>query len=237
MKNGKISGSIANTTFYESEGAELLRSKPGRGRVRQASTSKVCASRFGRASSMTHPLLNALVLELNFKIKKTNRGRVVGAVSNWLTSLNESAVSALSSFHAPLELNELISLEKTMKISLETALSEDNFISVSVGAFVPETAIKAPRLTTRVELKFVLVTQAKTLYRKELAKYPVSIEVPYNDKEVPAQIISFPVNLMKNTNFLVGLTITFSGFGLRGTGKECKWLPAGVLCVGKIDAV
>ncbi len=235
MKNGKISGSIANTTFYEAEGTELMRAKPGRGRVKQTSATKVQASRFGEASSMTHPLLNALVGELNFKIHKTNRGKVVGAVSNWLTTVKEPAVSALSSFGAAVELNDLVTLEKIVKVSIVPVLADDNSVSVSVDSFFPETAIKAPRRTSKVELKFILVTQTREMSKKKLALYPVSVEVPYNAKEVPAQKICFPVQLAGGSSMLVGLAINFSVFALRGTGKERNWLPAGVLCVGKVN--
>jgi len=51
---------------------------------------------------------------------------------------------------------------------------------------------------------------------------------------VVKQKISFPLRLIAGTYFLVCLVVSFKGRSIPGMDKERKWLPAGVLGIGKI---
>lgn len=141
MKNGKISDSIANVTWYTSNGKELMRSKPGLGKVKQAAITKINASYFGKASKIISPLLKGLAKELNFRMLPSNRGKVIGAVSKWLPKEEKLTTSTFYTFPSLVELNDLISLENEVKIQTEVTLAADNTITVAFGAIVPTSSI------------------------------------------------------------------------------------------------
>lgn len=236
MKNGKISGSIANVIWYTSNGIEIMRSKPGRGKVKQAESTKMNASNFGKASKMVSLILKGLAKELNFRMLPANRGKTIGAVSKWLPEEAKLTKSAFYSFPSVVELNELITLEKTVNIKAEVSLVNDNTITVAFDAFNPESAIKAPKNTQSIEIKAVLVSLGNNaaILALEPLEYSVSLEIPYINQEVAAQNISFPVQPVAGTNFLVSLLVSYKGDKIPGMDKERKWLPAGALGIGKI---
>jgi hypothetical protein len=234
MINGKISGSISNTTYYTVNGISILRSKPGRGGVKQSKATKKSASAFGKASSIIHPLLNELATELNFKMIMKNRGKVVSAAKNWLMLETEEADSSLNTFQPALELNDIVTLEKILNVQMELIVAKDNTLSVVVGSFNPFADIKAPQKTEIVELKVVLVTSNTTKEQTIVEKYPISVEIPFCDAEVGEQTLEFPIHPGAGSIILVGLIICYKGYQINGMDRDRKWLPAGVLGLGRI---
>ena len=235
MKNGKIFGSIANITWYTSNGIDIMRSKPGRGSVKQTEATKKNSSHFGKAAKMVSKLLNGLANELNFRMLPANRGKTIGAVSKWLPEAEKLTTSAFYSFPSLIELNDLATLEQMAKIPTEVSLDKDHTITVSFGAFKTISAIKAPKNTGSIVLKAVLVELSTIEDTLEALVYSVSLEIPYNnDEEVAAQNISFPDQPIAGIHFLVCLVVSFKGKSIPGMDKERKWLPAGVLGIGKI---
>jgi hypothetical protein len=184
---------------------------------------------------MVHPLLNGLAAELNFKMAMKNRGKVLSGVKSWLEGEGGQPASSLYIFQPAEELNNLAGLQKILKVQISPVLAEDHTVTVSVGAFNPGTDVKVPGKTEDIELKAVLVTLRTDKGRNDVLRYPVSITIPYADAEVGEQTISFPVKPEAGTVFLVGLAVSFMGYRILGMDKNPKWLPAGVLGIGKID--
>jgi hypothetical protein len=235
INNGKISGIVANVIFYSSHGKDFVRSAPGTNGVKQTKATKNSAAAFGRASALAHPLLNELAAELNFKMLRSNRGKVISAANKWLAGQTSSTTSSLPIL-PPVELNDQVSLEESLKAPIELTLAGDNTVTVSIGPFNPKTAVKAPRQTYRIELKAVLVTSVKGKGRKEVQQhYPVTTEIAYDNTEVPVQNISFPVQPVAGTTLMIGLAVSFKGKFIPGTDKDRKWLPAAILGFGKIN--
>lgn len=234
MINGEISGSINNITYYTVNGVGYLRSKPGQGKVKQSKATKKSASAFGKASSLIHPLLNELAIELNFKMIMKNRGKVVSAAKNWLMKEPEQTGSSLHTFQPALDLNDLVTLEGILNVQIELIVAKDNTISVVVGSFNPFVDVKAPQKTDTIELKVVLVTSLTNKEQTIVEKYPVSVEIPFLDAEVGEQTLQFPISPTAGSNILVGLIVCFKGYKINGMDKDRKWLPAGVLCLGSI---
>jgi hypothetical protein len=235
MKKGKISGSIANVIWYTSNGIDIMRSKPGRGRVKQTEATKKNSSNFGKAAKMVSKLFKGLAKELNFRMLPANRGKTIGEVSKWIPEEAKLTTSAFYSFPSLVELNDLIALEKAVKIHTEVFLAEDHTITISFGAFTPRSAVKAPRETDDIEIKAVLVILSPNNdMDQEVLAYPVSLEFIYNNEEVAAQNITFPVQPVAGNNFLISLVVSYKGYNIPGMDRERKWLPAGVLGIGRI---
>lgn len=232
--NGQVIGSISKTTFLFVNGIGILRSKPGRGNVKQTTATKKMASVFGKASSMIHPLLNELAEELYFKMIMKNRGKVVSAAKDWLIKVPESTDSSLNSFLPAIELNDQVTLEKVLKVSMELTVAKDNKISLSMESFNPTIAILVPKKTDTIELKAVLITSHTDKDQAVVEKYPVTLEIPYSDAEVGEQTLQFPVQPEAGTVFLVALAICYKGYRINGMDRDRKWLPAGVLGLGRI---
>jgi hypothetical protein len=234
IKNGAMSGPIHKTTYYSFENQTIARSKPGPGGVKQTEGMRKSALYFGRASAMVHPLLNGLTTELNFKISRSNKGKLVSRAKAWLTEVGDQAGSSLHLLQPAGELNNLAALEKIVKVPVNTVLAEDNTVTVAVGAFNPFNAVKAPAKTDAIELKAVLVTLKADKDWNDVRQYPVSLSIPYADAEVGEQTLSFPVPPAPGMAILIGWTVCFKGYRIPGTDKDPKWLPAGVLGIGKI---
>ena len=234
MINGIISGSINNTTYYTVNGMDIIRSKPGPGKVKQSKATKKSASAFGKASSLIHPLLNELATELNFKMIMKNRGKIVSAAKNWLINEPEQTDASLHTFQPALELNDLVTLEKILNVQMELIISKDNTLSVVVRSFNPFADVQAPQKTEIVELKVVLVTSHTNQGLAVVEKYPIGVEIPFLNAEVGEQILQFPIPPTAGSIILVGLVVCFKGYKINGMDKDRKWLPAGILCLGSI---
>lgn len=234
MINGQIIGSISKTTFLTINGIGILRSKPGRGNVKQTAATQKIASVFGKASSMIHPLLNELAEELYFKMIMKNRGKVVSAAKDWLIKEPEPTDSSLNSFQPAIELNDLVTLEKMLKVQMELVVAKDNKISLSIESFNPIVDILVPKKTDTVEWKVVLITSLTENGQTVVEKYPITLEIPYSDAEVGEQTLQFPIQPKAGTVFLVALTVCYKGYRINGMDRDRKWLPAGVLGMGKI---
>jgi hypothetical protein len=234
IKNGAITGSLNKSTYYSFENQTIARSKPGPGGVKQTDGMKKSALYFGKASAMVHPLLNGLTMELNFKIPRSNKGKLVSMAKAWLTEVGDQPGSSLHLLQPAGELNNLVTLEKIVKVPVNAALAEDNTVTVAVGAFNPFSAVKAPAKTDTIELKAVLVTLKADKDWNDVRQYPVSLSIPYADAEVGEQTLEFPVQPNSGMAILVGWTVCFKGYRIPGMDKDPKWLPAGVLGIGKI---
>jgi hypothetical protein len=232
IKKGKINGSIGNITYYTLLDREVMRIKPAK--VVQTAATKQSGARFGKASSMTHALLNGMAAELDFKILPGNRGKTVAAVTKWLGGEGKSAVSSLHLFQPAQELNDQVSLEKLLPLQVDPVLAEDHTITVTIGAFNPVTALKVREKTEQIILKVLLVTLKSVQGDNDIRRYPVTITIPYDDAGVDEQVVSFPVQPEAGMSVLVGLAVSYQGYKFLGRENDRKWLPAAVLGIGKM---
>jgi len=99
---------------------------------------------------MIHPLLNELATEFNFKMIMKNRGKIVSAAKDWLIKKSGKTTSSLNTFQPALELNELVTLDKMLKVKMGLIIAKDNKISLSIASFNPFTDLQAPQKTDTV---------------------------------------------------------------------------------------
>lgn len=232
--NGQVIGSISKTTFLTLNGIGILRSKPGRGNVKQTAATKKMASVFGKASSMIHPLLNDLAEELYFKMIMKNRGKVVSAAKDWLIKEQKLTGSSFNSFQPAIELNDQVALDKILNVPIKLVVAKDKKIVLSMESFNPTVAILVPKKTDTIELKAVLITSHTDKEQTVVEKYPITLEIPYSDAEVGGQTLQFPVQPAAGTVYLVALAVCFKGYRINGLDRDRKWLPAGVLGLGRV---
>jgi hypothetical protein len=203
--------------------------------MKQNPVMKKQQSAFGKAASIAHALCNKVAEELNFRIPLKSRNEMVSLTYKWLA--DEKVFPTLYLPWRKVELNDRVTLDKILCLQMKPVLCADHTVMVSIGQFNPRFQITAPLWTSEVELNFLLVTLTTEKDNKEVQKYPVRITVPYTDEEVVAQNLSFPVKPANDVIVLVSLAVCFKGKDLAGKDKDPKWLPAGILGIGRIPDI
>lgn len=89
--------------------------------------------------------------------------------------------------------NENTSVAERFKLSFTVTQPVANLVQLHIPAFIPTAVISAPAYTTSVELN---ITAASCWLTDALAlgRFTVTLSIPYDDRMVDAQVLSFPVS-------------------------------------------
>lgn len=235
IKNGIISGSIGDLVYYSVNGKNYVRSKTKTGIIKSSAGTKKSASAFGLASAVVSPLLKGLATELDFRLTKCARGLMIGNAYRWFKTNTDWESTILSDFEPCVELNEMISIRKMFNLRIKCNLEDGKDVVLTIPEFNPKRVIITPKITVEVHFKIVLVTVSFSGRQKKIKPYPVSISIANTNHLEAARNISFPLQTGAATSFLVAITMGYTTYAIAGLNRDMKWLPAGVLAMGRIQ--
>lgn len=225
------SGKIGPVISYEFRGKPCVRAKPQR--VRQTKATKASAKLFGKASRLSRLLRGGLKPVLPDPQEKDMMYRLNNTLFRWLQAgmpdptLIASDPLAINAF----EFNTQSELSARLKVKPTVEWIKGKAI-IHIPKLVPAIAISAPARTKTVQWTICLagcsITDSNQAWNTE-----TTIDMPYNDKEVPAQQIELSFNIPREsiTVVAIGLSYIAEKKGRLNKIVDKKWLPCGVMGV------
>lgn len=222
-----LSGSINNVVFYKLGHHYVARSKPAT--VQQTDATKIRSRNFGIASSAGRVLRSLLQAVLPFPKDKTMQRAFTGAIANWLKQSDAAALQPATNlpYIEGFSLNTATSLQETLRVPLQVIQNGGNGLQLLWPAFVPQQKMIAPAGTERISIRMVCAGVCLTncnRYQQQTA----TLELPYNNVLLPAQVIDMPVEIAGGQLIVTALSLQYQ----LANGSVCtkeNWMPAGVI--------
>lgn len=186
-----VTGTLGNVVLYRRMGKPCVRIK--REHIHQTTATKKRGINFGIAARAGKGLRMGLKAAMPNPTDRSVQSRFSGAIAKWLGQSDVKALQPcdnlpfLSSF--PFSTDE--SFRERFKVPFAVSTNATG-TSVSLGSFIPARNISAPAGTFSVRL-ILSVAAAKLANGLASGWQTKSIEIPFNNSEIPAQVLDFSV--------------------------------------------
>lgn len=187
-----VSGSVGNLIFYRRKGKNCARIK--RAHLKQTSATRMRGLNFGVASRAGKALRSGLRVAMPVPTDRDMQNRFSGSIAKWIgqTTIDELPPSEVVPFVSTLAFTKEQPFSGRFKVPLTISMLQENIIAVGIDAFVPTLQISAPAGTSLVTL-IISVAGCQLKTGEPLGNETHTIEIPYNDTLIPAQMPEFHV--------------------------------------------
>jgi hypothetical protein len=175
------------------------RARIKRDHIKQTMATKKRGINFGIAARAGKGLRKGLAPAMPNPTDRSVQSRFSGAIAKWLRQSDVDKlqpcdnVPFLSSF--PFSNEDTFRERFKVPVAVSTTA---NGIRINIGSFIPSINIAAPAGTLSVRL-FIAVAAAKLATGIPSGWQTQSIEIPFNNVEVPAQVLDFVVPTVAGT--------------------------------------
>ena len=206
-----LNGTIGNVVFYRRMGTQCARSKPLH--VKQSAATKIRSANFGIAARAGKTLRNGLTPSMPNAADRSMQSRFSGAISKWLAT---SAIDELPSTDAvpyisTLEFTKEQPVRQRFKVPLSISVPHANVVSVHIDSFIPSRQIVAPAGTKLVTL-LISVSGCLLKTGEPTGSETHTIDIPYNDTTVAAQVLEFHVNMPSQSLVVTAARVIYKRF-------------------------
>jgi hypothetical protein len=225
-----LNGSIGNVVFYRRMGTNCARSRVLH--VKQSAATKIRSANFGIAARAGKTLRSGLMPSMPNATDRSMQSRFSGAISKWLgtSGIDEIPSTDAVPFISVLEFTKEQPVRQRFKVPLTITVPQANVVTVSIETFIPLTQIVAPAGTGLVTL-VISVSGCLLKTGEPTGSETHTIDIPYNDTAVAAQVLQFPVNTPPQSLVVTAARLIYKKFDCN-TWVEIKkeaFMPAGVI--------
>jgi hypothetical protein len=200
--------------------------------VKQSEATKIRSVNFGIAARAGKTLRSGLTPSMPNATDRSMQNRFSGAISKWLgtSGIDELPSTDAVPYINALEFTKEQPVRQRFKVPLSISIPQANLVNVSIDTFIPSEQIVAPAGTGLVTL--VISVAGCTLKTGEpTGSETHTIDIPYNDSTVAAQVLEFQVNMRPGSLVVTAARLIYKRFEYN-TWVEMKkeaFVPAGVI--------
>ena len=228
--NLQITGRIGNMVFYKLGDKYYSRSVPSK--VKQTKATKKRATEFGKASRAGKTLRQQLWPVIPFPHDNQMQTRLVSAIFRWLKSSTGNTLQPCNDvpYVSNYQFTEGYTVNERWKVALQVNHSSGGMIEVTIPAFNPAAAISAPANTVSVTCR-ISAAGCNINNGAATGSCNTSLNFDYNDKEVPAQIVSLPLEMPAGSLVITAISLEYKYIKnghLQKTANKA-FMPAGIV--------
>ena len=205
-----VTGTIGNIVLYRRMGKPCARIK--RNHIKQTAATKKRGINFGIAARAGRGLRAGLKPAMPNPKDRSVQSRLSGAIAKWLGQSDVENMQAkdnlpflsLFSFSA----NDTFPERLKAPVSINTS---ENGVSINIGSFVPARNISVPAGTVSIQL-ILSVATATLATGTSSGSQTESIEIPFNNVEIPARVFNFKVPTVHGTIIVTAARLIYCGF-------------------------
>jgi hypothetical protein len=225
-----LNGTIGNVVFYRRMGTNCARSRALH--VKQSAATKIRSANFGIAARAGKTLRSGLTPSMPNATDRSMQSRFSGAISKWLgtSGIDELPATDAVPYISALEFTKEQPVRQRFKVPLTISVPQANVVTVSIDTFIPSKQIVAPAGTGLVTL---VISVAGCLLKtgEPTGNETHTIDIPYNDSTVAAQVLEFQVNTPSQSLVVTAARLIYKRFEYNpwvNMNKEA-FVPAGVI--------
>ncbi len=225
-----VSGTLENIVLYRRMGKSCARIK--RDHIHQTAATKIRSFNFGIASRTGKALRHGLHAVIPFPTDRSMQSRFSGAIARWLrlSDIDELPPCNAANYISAFQFTTGAAFNERFKVPVSVKQPQSNLITVGIDAFVPAIKIAAPANTVSVNC---IISVAGCLLKSGTATDSVthSILIPYNDIEIPAQVLEFHIPILAASLTVTAARLEYNVIQnnvLNKTGNTA-FMPAGIL--------
>ena len=205
-----VTGTLGNLVLYRRMGKACARIK--REHIKQTSATKKRGINFGIAARAGKELRRGLVAAMPNPTDRSMQSRFSGAIAKWLRQSDVASMQPCDNvpFLSSFPFSEDESFRERFKVSVAVSTAA-NGISISIGSFIPVRNISAPASTLSVKL-ILSVAAVKLATGVASGWQTESIEIPFNNLEIPAHVLNFSVSTEAGTIIVTAARLVYNGF-------------------------
>lgn len=234
MINDKITGAVGNVIFYSMKGEGYVRSKPGKRKKKRGQTDTIYVSIFRLVSRYGTAMIKQMSNSFLFPFGRDMYNRLRGWMWNKYSDNHGLLQWKLQTGSPYGALNPESDLHDLLKVNIIITEDRREGIILSLAGFSPKKQIKAPMRTVEVNLKFIAVSCS---FEKDVPRPGYSMQqlsFAYNDRLVPEQRIVLNTGAKSGDIVMVVVAMEYKISGQIGYSKDLRWLPAGVVGMGRV---
>jgi len=225
-----VSGTMGNVVLYRRMDTNCSRIK--RNSIKQTAATKIRSENFGIAARAAKPLRQGLNAVIPFPTDRSMQSRFSGAIAKWLKLSNVDTLPPCdpANYVSGFQFTSGATFNERFKVPVTVEHPEDNLITVSVSAFVPAVKVAAPAGTLFIDL---VMAVAGCLLKTGIATGAETqrIQVPYNNNEIPAQMLKFYAPVRKGSLTITAAWLQYyiiKNNGITRT-ENPAFMPAGII--------
>jgi len=163
---------------------------------------------------------------------RSMQNRFSGAISKWLgtSAIDELASTDEVPHISTLEFTKEQPIGQRFKVPFSVSVPHPNAVTVSIDSFIPSKQIVAP---AAIGLVTLVISAAACLLKtgEPTGSETQTIDIPYNNTTVPAQVLEFRVNTPSQSLMVTAAQLIYKRFEYNtwvNMNKEA-FVPAGVI--------
>jgi hypothetical protein len=228
-----LNGTIGNVVFYRRMGTNCARSRALH--VKQPAATKIRSANFGVAARAGKTLRIGLTPSMPNATGRSMQSRFSGAIAKWLgiSGIDELPATDAVPYISALEFTKEQPVRQRFKVPLTISVPQANMVTVSIDAFIPAKQIVAPAGTGLVTL-VISVSGCLLKTDEQTGSETHTIDIPYNDTTVAAQVLEFDVNTPSKSLVVTAARLIYKRFEYNSWVEMNKeaFMPAGVIDAG-----
>jgi hypothetical protein len=205
-----VTGTIGNIVLYRRMGKPCARIK--RDHIKQTAATKKRGINFGIAARAGRGLRLGLAPAMPNPKDRCVQSRFSGAIAKWLGQSDVENITPCDKLPYlnvfPFSKDDTFGERCKVPVSVDTT---ENGIRVSTGSFIPVRKISAPAGTVSVKL-ILSVAAAKLATGVSSGRQTTSIEIPFNNVEIPATVLDFAVPTVAGTIIVTAARLVYCGY-------------------------
>ena len=205
-----VTGTLGNVVLYRRMGKSCARIK--REYIHQTTATKKRGINFGIAARAGKGLRMGLAAAIPNPTDRRVQSRFSGAIAKWLGQCDVKDLQPCDNlpFLSSFSFSEDESFRERFKVPVVVSATS-NRISISIGYFIPVKNISAPAGTLSVKL--ILSVAAAQLATGVASGWQTeSIEIPFNNLEIPAKVVDFSVPTEAGTIIVAAARLMYFGY-------------------------
>ena len=205
-----VTGTLGNVVFYRRMGKPCARIK--REYIHQTTATKKRGINFGIAARAGKGLRIGLVAAMPNPTDRRVQSRFSGTLAKWLGQSDVKALQPCDNlpFLSSFPFSEDDTFRERFKVPVAVSAAVTG-TSVSIGNFIPVQNISAPAGTLLVKL-ILSVAAAELATGIPSGWQTESIEIPFNNVEIPAQVLDFSVPMEAGTLIVTAARLVYYGY-------------------------
>jgi hypothetical protein len=225
-----VSGTMENTVFYYRMGRRCSRIK--RSSIKQTEATQVRGINFGIAARAGKGLRNGLEKFMPLPTGRSMQSRLSGAIARWLGQQNASELPPYedAAYIGNFNFTKGAGFTERFRVPFTVSQPQSNHITVTINAFRPVQNIQAPAGTVSIKLTIavagcILISGAPNGHATH------TLNIPYNDMEVPAQVMEFDVPIVPGSLTVTAAKLQYYTVN-SGNSEEIKnqaWMPVSMV--------
>jgi len=224
-----VTGTLGNVVLYRRMGKPCARIK--RQHIRQTGATKKRGINFGIAARSGKGLRAGLAPVMPNPTDRSMQSRFSGAIAKWLGQSDINSLQPCDEipYMSSFPFTEGDAFLERFKVPVSVNLITHG-VRVSLGSFIPARNISAPAGTLSIRL-IIAVAAAKLSTGTAAGFGEQTIEILYNDMEIPARILDFAVPADQGNIIVTAARLEY--FGLKNNQQRIiekkGFNPAGVI--------